>query len=133
MFKGRDAMPSTMYKVVTITCIYNNVACYVVDLAPFDAFTCCEALTHKGNSRVTRTTYHLEHFPLLLRNLVTCTRKGNPGIVGINGIVLGEMGPEIEENEVTMSNRAEECAGWHVMGIAGIGIHGDNWRIRHAQ
>src|ERR1035438_1568247 len=99
MFKGRDAVPGTMYKVVTIPCIYNNVACYIVDLAPFDAFTCCKALTHEGNSCVTCTTHHLEYFPLLLRNLVMCTCKGNPGIVGINGIVLGKMCPEIEENE----------------------------------
>src|SRR6266487_2366912 len=60
--------------------------------------------------------------------------KSHPGIIGLDRVrLLLEACPEVKENQIAVFNVCADGAGRPIMGIAGIAIDGDMWRISKLQ
>src|SRR5436190_23628621 len=127
MLNSTNTMAGAVDKVVGIASCGNDIACHIINLTTFDAFTCRELLTYKSDCRITSVTYNIEDFALVGGNLVACSGEGDPGIVGIDGIGHGETAPEVKEYQITAPDRTGLCVRGTVMWIPAIGIHSHYW------
>lgn len=122
--RGADAVTGTMDKVVREASLGDYRASDVVYLPALDGLIFRQPLTHEGDGRVSCSFDNLEHFALAERDLFNGASEGHPGIVGVDCARVGQVRPEVEEDQVAALYGTVIGGSGFVVGVAGIGVDG---------
>ena len=121
---GADVVAGTVDEVVRVVSLGDYRAGDVVYLPALDGLVIRQPLAYEGDGRVSCSFDDFEDFALAEGDLFTGACEGHPGIVGVDCARVGQVRPEVEEDQVTALDGAVIGGGGFVVRVAGVGVDG---------